>query len=121
MLDTELFDPMRYSKTCLKRLLKKNRKMIFNTDYSLIQIKRIAECSKRNESFCNTSTFIRQPFFIKTFNSSIFKWPLTTGFTVLHSLDKSYFQTTPVLPSALVCDQGSVLVFVLLCITLCPF
>ena len=29
-------------------------------------------------------TFIKLPFSIKTFILSIFKWPLKTGFTVLH-------------------------------------
>ena len=36
----------RYSKTCLKRLLKKDRKLVFKTDYRLMQVKSIAECSK---------------------------------------------------------------------------
>ena len=35
-----------FSKTCLKRLLKKKM------DYRLMQVKNIAECSKR--AFCNT-------------------------------------------------------------------
>ena len=32
------------------------------------------------------STFIRLPFFIKTFALSIDKWPFYTGFTVVHCL-----------------------------------
>ena len=35
------------SKTCLKRWLKKGQKLAFNTDYRLMQVKSIAECSKR--------------------------------------------------------------------------
>ena len=36
-----------YSKTCLKQPLKKNSKTVFfNTNYRLMQIKGIAECSK---------------------------------------------------------------------------
>ena len=34
-----------YSKTCLKRSLKKNTKMIFNTEYRVMQVKSLAECS----------------------------------------------------------------------------
>ena len=34
------------SKPCLKRSLKKKTKLIFKTDHSLMQVKRIAECSK---------------------------------------------------------------------------
>ena len=35
-----------YSKTCLKRPLKKNTKLVCKTDYHLMQVKSIAECSK---------------------------------------------------------------------------
>ena len=35
-----------YSKTCIKQPLKKNTKMVFNTNYRLMQVKSIAECSK---------------------------------------------------------------------------
>ena len=35
-----------YSETCVKRPLKKNTKIVFNTDYRLMDIKSIAECSK---------------------------------------------------------------------------
>ena len=41
-----------YSKTCLKRPLQKDQKLAFKTDYRLMQVKSIAECSKR--AFCNT-------------------------------------------------------------------
>ena len=40
------------SKTCLKRSLKKDQKLGFKTDYCLMQVKSIAECSKG--AFCNT-------------------------------------------------------------------
>ena len=42
-----------------------------------MQVKSIAECSKRV-----LSTFIKLPFVFKTFVLSIFEWPLKTGFTV---------------------------------------
>ena len=35
-----------YSKTCLKRPLKRRPKLVFKTDYRLMQVKSIAECSK---------------------------------------------------------------------------
>ena len=43
-----------YSKTCLKRPLKKIQKIVcfFKTDYRIMQVKSIAECSQR--AFCNT-------------------------------------------------------------------
>ena len=41
-----------YSKTCLKRSLNKDQKLAFNTDYCLMQVKGIAECSVG--VFCNT-------------------------------------------------------------------
>ena len=64
-----------YSKTCLKRPLKKNtKKLVFNTDYHLMQVK--------GEHSAILLTFIKLPFSIKTVVLSIFKWPLKTGFTV---------------------------------------
>ena len=41
-----------YSKTCLKWPLKKEQKLVSKIDYRLMQVKSIAECSKR--AFCNT-------------------------------------------------------------------
>ena len=69
---------MEYSKTCLKRPLKKITKMGFNTNYRLMQVKSIAECSKHSAIL---STSIKLSFSIMTLVMSIFKWPLTTGFT----------------------------------------
>ena len=41
------------SKTCLKQgLAKRKPKKVFKTNYRLVQVKSIAECSKR--AFCNT-------------------------------------------------------------------
>ena len=42
-----------YSKTSVKRPLSKISKMVFKTDYRLMQVESIAECSKRG-AFCNT-------------------------------------------------------------------
>ena len=55
--------------------------MIFKTDYRLMQVKSIAECSKVEHSAI-VSTFIRLPVVIKTFILSTFEWPFYTGFTV---------------------------------------
>ena len=38
-------------KPVLSSLSKKNKKLVFKTDYRLMQVKSIAECSKR--AFCN--------------------------------------------------------------------
>ena len=55
------------------------QKLVFNTDYRLIQVKGITECSKHSAIL---STFIKLPYSIKTFVLSILKWSLKTGFTV---------------------------------------
>ena len=41
-----LYESLLYSKTCLKQALKKDQKLIFKTDYRLMLVKSIAECSK---------------------------------------------------------------------------
>ena len=51
--------------------------MDFKTNYCLMQVKSIAECS------AILLTFIKLPFVIKIFVLSIFEWPLKTGFTVV--------------------------------------
>ena len=53
--------------------------MIFKTNYRLMQVKSIAECSTEHSSIL--STFIKLPFVIKIFILSIFEWPFYTGFT----------------------------------------
>ena len=55
--------------------------MFFKTDYGLMQVKSIAECSKGRYSAI-LSTFIKLPFVIKIFVLSIFEWLLMAGFTV---------------------------------------
>ena len=47
-----------------------------------MQVKSIAECSKGREHSAILSTFIKQPFNIKTFVLSFFEWSFYTGFTV---------------------------------------
>ena len=66
----EIFSLNKYSKTCLKRSRKKNTKMVFNTDYRLMQVKYIAECSPWSIlQYIRPSLSYRFPF--KTFVLSI--------------------------------------------------
>ena len=52
-----------YSKTCLKRPLKKKQnKLVFNTDYRLMQVKSIG-------AFCKTLACIKVPFLFCLFLS----------------------------------------------------
>ena len=59
---------------------KGEQRLVFKTDYCLMQVKSIAECSKGHSAIL--LTFIKLPFVIKTFVLSVFEWSLTTGFTV---------------------------------------
>ena len=61
---------------------KVDQKLVFKTDYLLMQIKSIAECSKGSILQLILSTFIKLPYVIKIFVLSVFEWPLKTGFTV---------------------------------------
>ena len=77
-----LFICCRYSKTCLKWPLKANtKKLVFKTDYRLMQVNSIAECSKGSilQYFQPSLSFHLS---LRSF-LSIFEWPLKTGFTVL--------------------------------------
>ena len=62
-----------HSQKCLK--------LVFKTNYCLMQVKSIAECSEHSAIL---STFFKLPFVIKIFVLSIFEWPFYTGFTVHH-------------------------------------
>ena len=62
-----------YSKTCVRWLLSKELKLVFKTNYRLMQVK--------GEHSARLSTFIKLPFVIKIFVLSIFEWPFYTGFT----------------------------------------
>ena len=69
-----------YSKTCLKRPLKKKIKIWFSKP--IIAFAEILQNAPREHSAI-LSTFIKLPFAIKTFVLSVFEWPLKTGFTVI--------------------------------------
>ena len=70
-----------YSKTCLKRPLKKNTKNFFQYRLSLNAGQKYCRMLQGEHSAI-LSTSIKLPFSIKTLVLSIFKWPLKTGFTV---------------------------------------
>ena len=59
----------------------KDEKLVFKTNYHLMQVKSVAEW----EHSAILSTFIKLPFVIKIFVFSIFEWPFYTGFTVHNS------------------------------------
>ena len=53
--------------------LKKTEKLVFKTNYRLMQVKSVAECSDGEHSAILLA-FIRLPFVIKIFVLSIFGW-----------------------------------------------
>ena len=71
-----------YSKTCLKRPLKKNTKNDFQ--YKLLLNASQKYCRMlQGEHSAMLSTCIKLPNDFKSFVLSIFEWPLKTGFTVI--------------------------------------
>ena len=54
----------------------KDQKLVFKTNFRLMQVKSIAECSEI------LLTFIKLPFVIKIFVLFIFEWQFYKGFTV---------------------------------------
>ena len=72
---------MNYSKTCLKRPLKKKTKIGFQARLLLICRSKVLQNAPREHSAI-LSAFIKLPFVFKIFVLSIFEWPLKTGFTV---------------------------------------
>ena len=70
-----------YSKTCLKRPLKKKTKIGFQDQLWLNAGQKYCRMLQWEHSAI-LSTFIKLPFVIKIFVLSIFEWPLKTAFTV---------------------------------------
>ena len=60
----------------------KDQNLVFKTNYCLMQVKSIAECSKGSilQYFRPSLSYI---FFIKIFALSIFEWPFTKCFTAV--------------------------------------
>ena len=71
-----------YSKTCVKWLLSKRQKIVFQDQLSLNAGQMYGRMVQGEHSAIR-STFIKLPFVIKIFALSIFEWSLYTGFTVL--------------------------------------
>ena len=70
-----------YSKTCLKRPLKRRPKIGFQ-DRLLLNAGQKYCRMLQGEHSAILSTLIKLPFVFKTFVLSFFEWPLKTGFTV---------------------------------------
>ena len=62
---------------------KEKQKLVFKTDYHLMQIKVLQNAPREQSAIL--LTFIKLPFVFKTFVLSIFDWSLKTGFTVYGS------------------------------------
>ena len=75
------FLTMWYSKTRLKRPLKRRPKKVFKTYNRLMLVKSIAECSRGQHSAV-LLTCIKIPNGFQAFVLSIFKWSFKTCFTV---------------------------------------
>ena len=71
-----------YSKTCLKRPLKKKTKIGFQDRLLLNAGQKYCRMFQREHSAILLTFNIKLPFAIKTFILSCFEWPLKTGFTV---------------------------------------
>ena len=70
-----------YSKTCVKQALSKRPQIVFQDQ--LLLNAGLKYCRMlQGEHFAILSTFIKLPFVIKIFVSSIFEWRFYTGFTV---------------------------------------
>ena len=80
-----------YSKTCLKRSLKKKTNIGFQGQLSLNAGQKYCRMLQGEHSAI-LSTFIELLFVSKIFVLSIFEWPLKTGFTVLHYITDGWAQ-----------------------------
>ena len=81
LLKSDTFSISTYSKTCLKRPLKKSTKTGFQYWLSLNVGQKYCRILQGEHSVI-LSTLIKLPFSIDIFVLSIFEWPLTTCFTV---------------------------------------
>ena len=83
-------DKQNYSKTCLKRPLKKKTKIGFQDQYLLNAGQKYCRMLLL-EHYAILSTFIKLPFVNKIFVLPIFEWSLKTGFTVFLNSMRRYF------------------------------
>ena len=77
---------LEYSKTCLKRPLKKKTKIGFQDRLSLNAGQKYCRMLPLEHSAI-LLTFIKLPFAFKIFVLSIFEWLLKTGFTIFISIN----------------------------------
>ena len=77
-----------FSKTCLKRSLKKRTKVVFQDRLSLNACQKYCRMLQREHSEI-LSTFIKLLLVIKIFVLSILEWLLKRGFTVLSNFISS--------------------------------
>ena len=82
----------KYSKTCPERPLSKRPKLEFQ-DHLLLNAGQKYCRMLHGEHSAILSTCIKLPFVVKIFVSSIFEWPLKTGFTVITSV-KTFYKNT---------------------------
>ena len=64
----------------VKPTQKEDQKLVFKTDFRLMQVKVLQNAPREHSSIL--STFLKLPFAFKTSVLSIFEWLLKTGFTV---------------------------------------
>ena len=83
---------LKYSKTCLKRPLKKKAKIGFQDRLSLNAGPKYCRLLQGEQSAI-LSTFINLPFVIKIFVLFIFVWPLKTSYTVCDKAPTNLFNT----------------------------
>ena len=83
-----------YSKTCLKRPLKRTPKIGFQYRSSLNRGQKYCRMLQGEQSAI-LLTSIKLQFPIKTLVLSILKWPLKTGFTVLEAFTQLAYSLTP--------------------------
>ena len=79
--------------TLYSKNYQKDGKLVFKTNYHLMQVKSISECSKGEHSAI-LLTFIKLSFVIKIFVLSIFEGLFYTGFTVVPTC-ASFGETSP--------------------------
>ena len=85
-----------YSKTCVKRPLSKDIKMLFFQDQLLLNAGQKYCRMLQREHSAILSTFIKLPAIIKTFVLSILERPFYTGFTIQSNLAGHYCIKRPV-------------------------
>ena len=82
-----------FSKSCVKRHSQKDQNLVFKTNYRLMQVKSIAECSKGRSILQYFRPSLSYQLLLRSF-CLFFEWPFYTGFTVPSSSKLSNFGCT---------------------------